>query len=206
MRVSDAAAMIADTAEAEGLLLIHDQRLPSATALIAGGPISGSWWSHPLAGVIYSALASLDERFATCKLVAGKLTLVAPRLWAGLAAVGVAKLPWQVGRLLESDLDLLDLVEASPDPVLLDQPELRACGRRLEARLLVAVVEVHTDAGHHLRGLEAWSSWLQQRDVEQPLPEPAVAMDDFERVLGRWGAAPAVLPWPSRTRHAEPDG
>ena len=199
MRVSDAAAMIAGSAEAEGLLLIHDQRLPSATALIAGEPISGSWWSHPLAGVIYSALASLDERFATCKLVARKLTLVAPRLWAGLAAVGGAKLPWQVERLSDADLGLLDLVEASPDPVLLDRPELRACGRRLEARLLVAVEEVHTDAGHHLRGLEAWSRWLHKRDVVQPLPDPTVAMDDFEHVLDRWGAALDALPWPSRT-------
>lgn len=56
MRFSDAVAVITEKVEAEGLLLVHDQRLPSVTALICAEPVFGSWWSHPLANVIYNAL------------------------------------------------------------------------------------------------------------------------------------------------------
>lgn len=200
MRGSDAAEMVAEAVEAEGLMLVHDQRLPSVTTLIAGEPVGGSWWSHPLAGVIYRALVSLDERFATCKLVARKLTLVAPRYWAGLAAIGVARSPWQVDRLSESDLGLLDQVEARSEPLLLDQPALRARGRRLEARLLVAARDIHTDAGHHLKGLQAWSGWLRDRGVVRPLQDLAMAMEDFERIVDSWGAQRDSLPWPAHPR------
>ncbi len=75
-------AAITEAVESEGLLLVHDQRLPSVTALVAGEPVRGSWWAHPLGNVLYNALGELDDRFATRKLVADKLTLVAPRLWA----------------------------------------------------------------------------------------------------------------------------
>ena len=198
MRVSDAVAVITETVEAEGLLLVHDQRLPSVTALIAGEPVLGSWSSHPLANVIYNALGALDDRFALCKLIAGKLTLVAPRLWPDLAAVGESKRDWQLDRLSPAEVGLLDRVESSSVPVVLDQPEMRSPRRRLEKRLLAAGHEVHTDAGHHLRALLAWTVWTEEHGVaDRSLPNPETAMVRFEQIARHWDPARPLLPWPA---------
>lgn len=79
MDVSEAALAIAEAIDVDGLLLVHDQRLPAATSVVADEPVMGSWWSHPLANVIYDALEELEDRYAMVKLVAGKQTLIAPR-------------------------------------------------------------------------------------------------------------------------------
>jgi hypothetical protein len=196
MDVARAAALVTELVDTEGLALVHDQRLPSATAAIAGEPIAGSWWSHQLANVIYGALESLDDRFATCKLVARKLTLVAPRLWPDLAAIGSAGLDWQCDGLSPAELDLLARASSAAGAVPLDQPGLRAAGRRLEERLLVAAHDVHTDAGHHLKVVQSWSHWQHQRAVEGPLPDTGEAMARIERIVHRWQAGRRVLPWP----------
>jgi hypothetical protein len=198
MRIADAAAMITETVEREGLLLVHDRMLPSVTALIAGEPVLGSWWSHPLANLMYNALGAVEDRVASCKLVNKKLTLVAPRLWAGLVSVGGSKQLWQLDGLSQTAMDLLDRVESSSLPVVLDLPEFRDAGRRLEERLLASGDEVHTDAGHHLKALVAWSLWMKGRGVNGPLPKPESAMARFEEIVRRWGSSPQLLPWPKR--------
>ena len=196
MQVGQAVAAITEAVESDGLLLVHDQRLPSVTALVAGGPIRGSWWAHPLGNVIYNALGELDDRFATCKLVAGKLTLVAPRLWADLVAIGAGRRRWQLDGLAEADLALLDRVASAADPILLDRPELRAAGKRLEEKLLVNSEGVHTEDGHHLKALTSWEAWAGDRRVMGPLPDPDVAAASFEAIVEGWepGTA-ALLPW-----------
>ena len=45
----------------EGILLQHDQVLPSASAIVAGEPVRGSWWAHPMAHPIYDALNALED-------------------------------------------------------------------------------------------------------------------------------------------------
>src|SRR4051794_3170550 len=92
------AQQLLDALDEQGVLLEHDKVLPSATATIAGKPIAGSWWSHPLANPIYNALEELDEagRMLRLKLVAGKVTLVARRLWPDLLAVVMERADWQV--------------------------------------------------------------------------------------------------------------
>ena len=196
MRVEEAVTVITEAVELEGLLLVHDQRLPSVTALIAGEPVRGSWWAHPLSNVIYNALGELDDRFATCKLVAGKLTLVAPRLWANLVAVGAGRRRWQLDALSGADLALLDRVASAADPILLDRPELRAAGKRLEEKLLVTSEGVHTADGHHLKALTSWEAWASDRRVIGPLPDPDVAAASFEAIVEGWEAGTAaLLPW-----------
>ncbi len=198
MRVSEAASLIAEAVEAEGLLLVHDQMLPSATALIAGEPILGSWWSHPLANLIYNALGVIEDRYATCKLIRHKLTLVAPRLWPDLASIGESKLAWQLDGLSTFELALLDRIESASNPVPLDRPELRSAGRRLEERLLAPGEEIHTEAGHHLKALLTWRAWMESRGVEEttpPRPEPAMAR--FEQIVEEWRPGRHLLPWPA---------
>lgn len=198
MRVADAATMIIESVETEGLLLVHDKVLPSVTALIAGAPVRGSWWSHPLANLMYTALGAVEGQVATCKLVGKKLTLVAPRLWPGLGSVGGSKQAWQLDGLPQAAMDLLDRVESSSLPVVLDLPEFRAAGRLLEERLLASGDEVHTDAGHHLKALVSWSRWMKDRGVSSPLPKPESAMTRFEEIVERWAPNRQLLPWPGR--------
>ncbi len=196
MDVSEAAAIIADAVEANGLLLVHDQRLPSATALIAGEPVMGSWWSHPEANTIYNALGALEDRYVTVKLVAGKQTLLAPRLWPDLIAIGSARQRWQLDGLSEDDLALLDQIASATHPVLLHHPDLRAAGKRLERRLLVVGDEVHTDAGRHLRALASWPAWAREHGVAEPTPAPRAAMARFESIVEQWGpGSVSLLPW-----------
>ena len=85
---------------------------------------------------------------------------------------------------------------SAADPILLDRPELRAAGKRLEENLLVNSEGVHTEDGHHLKALTAWEAWAGDRRVMGPLPDPDVAAAGFEAIVERWepGTA-ALLPW-----------
>ena len=69
-----------------GLLLESDARLPSVVALVAGGPLRGSWWGHPLGGVIFDLSSWLAARPAVLvtRLVSGKVTYVHRSLWSAL--------------------------------------------------------------------------------------------------------------------------
>jgi hypothetical protein len=72
-----------------GLLLLQDKQLPSVATIFAGGPISGSWWSHPRSHEMFWCLATLEEVAVVTRLVKGKVTYVHRRLWPALAAAGV---------------------------------------------------------------------------------------------------------------------
>lgn len=158
-----------------GLLLEHDKVLPSATALIAGAAISGSWWGHPQGHQIYAALNQLAEGSGRlcAKLVDGKRTYVHPRLYPAFFAL----LEAQRAELLEScsqgARELWKLVERS-GPLRLDRIDLgrprerTAWGRELEARVLVSSVSEHTAAGKHEKRVESWSRWRSA--LRAPLP------------------------------------
>lgn len=193
--VTAATSRVAAAVEGEGLLLVHDRVLPSMTRLIAGEPVAGSWWAHPLANLMYTVLGELEERFAICKVVASKLTLVAPDLWPHLAAIGESHSHWQMAGLSLAEHHLLTRTEASTTPILLDTPQLREAGRALEERLLAPAAEVHTDSGRHLKALMSWRSWRRERGVEGELPAPETAMARLEAIADGWGAGRSALPW-----------
>jgi len=48
------AAAVLRELERHGVLLETDARLPSLVALVAGGPVRGSWWGHPLGHTIFA--------------------------------------------------------------------------------------------------------------------------------------------------------
>lgn len=60
--------------------------VPSLAQAVAGGPIRGSWWSHPKAQEIFVAcnLLSNHADVLTCRLVDGKVTFVHRRLWPAI--------------------------------------------------------------------------------------------------------------------------
>jgi xanthosine utilization system XapX-like protein len=193
--VDATATAIADAVDRHGILLVHDQVLPSVTALVTGAPVSGSWWSHPMANTIYGALGTIDDEVATVKLVNGKQTLVARRLWPDLVAVGAARDPWQTTGLDDEARALLADVESGPGPLTVDKARRRAA-EVLERRLLVYVTDIHTEQGHHVKGYEGWQHWARGRHVT-PTADRRRARQVFEDIAaaltgGRIGAR---LPW-----------
>ena len=63
--------------------------VPSLAVAIAGGPISGSWWSHPRSHEIFEITRTIrgSEDVLVCRLVKGKVTFVHRRLWPALVRV-----------------------------------------------------------------------------------------------------------------------
>ena len=53
---------------------------------IAGAPIRGSWWGHPLGHAIFAATRAVreSEDVLVCRLVRGRVTYVHRRLWPAL--------------------------------------------------------------------------------------------------------------------------
>jgi hypothetical protein len=60
--------------------------VPNLAEAVAGGPIRGSWWSHPKGSEIFRALGAVDDApdVLCFKLVGGKVTFVHQRLWPAL--------------------------------------------------------------------------------------------------------------------------
>lgn len=56
---------------------------PSLAARIAGGPIHGSWWGHPMSHEIFALIQNVHESKAAvvCTLARGKITYIHRRLW-----------------------------------------------------------------------------------------------------------------------------
>ena len=56
---------------------------PSLAVQIVGGPIRGSWWSHPKGNEIYALIQKIHKSKAVliCTLANGKITYIHRRLW-----------------------------------------------------------------------------------------------------------------------------
>lgn len=63
--------------------------IPNVAELIAGEPISGSWWAHPDSHEIFAKINELADSpdVVRLRLVNGKITLVHRRVWPALARV-----------------------------------------------------------------------------------------------------------------------
>jgi hypothetical protein len=79
-----------------GLLVEHGVLLesargpiPNVAELVAGEPITGSWWSHPASHAIFGVINELANSpdVVRLRLVNGKVTLVHRRVWPALVRV-----------------------------------------------------------------------------------------------------------------------
>lgn len=194
--------------ERRRLLLIADAGLPSIAAIVAGSPVAGSWWSHPLANDIYDVCQWLEDQpeVARVKLLAGKVTFVHRSLFASIAAVGSAREPWQTGSLSPAAKRLLARCEAR-GVLRLDELARRTreaaqsrakAALELEGRLLVRTDDVHTATGAHVRRLWSWAAW---RTSLEPVPDVIsaaagrAALEDAATGLGRVTGRRPLLPW-----------
>ncbi len=59
---------------------------PSLVATIAGSPIKGSWWSHPMGKDIFQVTRAVraSPHVLVCRLLSGKVTFVHERVWPAL--------------------------------------------------------------------------------------------------------------------------
>ncbi|MGH9323781.1 MAG: AlkZ-related protein [Vicinamibacteria bacterium] len=183
--------------EKRGVLLVTDAALPSVTGLVAGEPVSGSWWSHARAHEIYAVLTSLEEEEGVLlvKLVSKKETFVHRALWPQLLAVATAKEDWQTKALSARARAILEKVEAYGAMRLdeigrgFDRKALSRAARELEERLLAHGSQVHTEKGAHAKVLYSWPERAKNLNVQFKGIDVAAARGAFEeRTTGR-------LPW-----------
>ena len=186
----DALRRVEGELERLGLLLLHDKRLPSVSLIVAGEPVSGSWWSHRAGGDIFRASGAIDDRedVVSAKLVLGKVTFVHRRLWPALVGIATSGEPWQKKKLSSSARALWGRVEEDGHV----EGGTPAAARELEQRLLVASRQIHSERGHHVRVLESWKNFAS-RTGTKPL-EPAAARALLEEAAQRLGPG-ARLPW-----------
>jgi hypothetical protein len=178
-----------------GLLLLQDPSFPSLVALIAGGAVKGSWWSHSKGSEIFHTAGALSDHpeVMTTKLISDKVTFVHRRLWPPLMAIGRAREPWQVSELTAAARSLLGRVDR--------EGHVRASGlpaRQLEKKLLVASSEVHTESGAHAIELMTWSAFAKQSRSNLPQISVVTAREKLSSLLvemnGKFGCN-GTLPW-----------
>jgi hypothetical protein len=183
--------------ERSGLLLKQDKQLPSVVTLLAGEPLSSSWWSHPQSRLMFRVLSELSDHpdVLVTKLLLAKDTFVHRSLWPAFLTVVSAREPWQVAGLPAPARRLLTRTDSAAAPI-------RSTGtatRELVARLLVHATEIHTAEGHHEIAVQSWSTWRAQAAVA-PLESVDEARGVLEGASLRLGAPPEALPWLARQR------
>jgi len=88
--------------EEQGVVLVSARGpVPRLTEVIAGGPIEGSWWSHPQSKQIFNVLEAVTEsdEVLVCRLIEGKITLVHRRLWPALVRLAGRLRPAQAAKV-----------------------------------------------------------------------------------------------------------
>lgn len=183
-----------------GLLLHAGGEFPSITTVICGEPISGSWWSHPKANLVYWVMEELDDsgEVTRAKLINGKVTEIHRSLWPALVSIGSARERWQTAGL--TDLARALLRKASTGPFRVDEYRQRKftqkpgdAVRLLEKRLLLYTHEIHTDSGKHTKVLNSWQAWWElNRPQRATLPSGADAKSQFESAVTGYRVK---LPW-----------
>ena len=195
-----------------GLMLETDRAFPSLVALIAGGPVKGTWWAHPLANEIYMTgmrLMDLPE-VIFIRLLSGKMTYVHRRLWPVLYAIASAREPWQLASLPPTAKSMLRKLDRRMS-LRMDEcrssrsaKELGADARLLETRMLAFGDDVHTDSGAHVKRIETWESWAKRVGFSiNNIPSTEKARHELEQIvsnLNQTHAAAATLPWQTPTR------
>lgn len=176
-----------------GLLLMSDARLPNVASLVAGEPISGSWWSHARAHDVYNELGRLADHkdVIFTKLVSGKVTLVHRKLWLDLVAIATAQEDWQLRDLSAAAKHLWHLVRregaAQSDhiswPKRLQSVKTGKAIRELETRLLIHTEEFHSQSGSHAKAVETWQHWANRVGFEIDSKSVAISKNVFETLV-----------------------
>jgi hypothetical protein len=193
--------------EANGFLLESDPKLPSVCSLITGAPLRGSWWSHPLAQIIFEVNEQLEDHadILIAKLISRKVTFVHRKLWSELATIGSARERWQLTGLPAATKSFLKQVESAGtlttgETIWPQKTEVKLgdAARDLEKRLLVVGTQFHSESGAHEKRLETWDHWMKRKKFKPTRISIGAAKDSLEQTVGRLNeefGASATLPW-----------
>ena len=195
--------------ERHGLLMQSDAKLPSVVALVVGKPVRGSWWGHPKGDAIHILNTQLREHpdVIATHLVCRKITYVHRRLWPELFGVATSKEKWQLDGLSRDCRTVFRRVEKhgfirSDDEALLptlSSGERRTVIRKLEERLLVHCVEVHTERGTHAKAMQTWARCRRQKQFRRKALAASDARIRLATLVKLWSGGlytNALLPWP----------
>ena len=186
-------AQILDELKDHGILLTTDPKLPSVCAMVAGGPVRGSWWAHPRSHAMFRVLTELAAHpdVLVAKLVSGKDTFIHRALWPAVLAIGTSQEKWQMQGLDAKSRALLKEVEK--------KGEIEASGKsalRLEQALLVHGEQEHTDAGSHAKILMSWERWAKRARMKKgDLREAKASLEKNVEYLNRRYGGRGRLPW-----------
>ena len=77
--------------------------IPNVAELIAGEPISGSWWAHPASHAIFAAINAVaaSPDVVRLRLVNGKVTLVHRRIWPSVVRLSAIIPPERLASIEE---------------------------------------------------------------------------------------------------------
>ena len=173
-----------------------------------GGPVRGSWWSHPGGNAVYHLGEMLEDHpeVVIVALVLHKATLVHRRHWNDLMSAASRQDSWQLTGLSPTGRALLQEVDRRRELRLDDVPPLplplkRSIGdvaRDLERRLLVLGRNIHSDTGQHVKVLTSWRKWAADRGLRFRLLTAAEGRRNLEaavRTLVADRPRKRVLPW-----------
>ncbi len=190
-----------------GLMLESDPKLPSVCTLITGEALKGSWWSHPMAQIIFQVNEKLADHsdVIITKLVSKKVTFVHRKLWPDLFTIGFARETWQMDKLTAPAKKLLKIVDTD-GPIRTDQlvkvERPGEAARELELRVLVHSEQFHTESGKHAKRLQTWEHWAERAGVKTSLTVDQAKKKLEERVqkLNEEFDGSGSLPWQIKRR------
>ncbi|MDQ3473883.1 MAG: hypothetical protein M3447_09115 [Acidobacteriota bacterium] len=175
--------------------------------MITGSPLRGSWWSHPLAQIIFQVNELLEDHddVLIAKLVSRKVTFVHRKLWSELATIGSARERWQLSGLPAATTSLLKQLDSASALTTAEtvwpqksKMKLGDVARDLEKRLLVVGTQFHSESGAHEKRLETWDHWMKQKKFKPVKISLETAKNRLElklRSLNEEFGASATLPW-----------
>ena len=190
-----------------GFLLESDPQLPSVCSLINGGPSKSSWWSHPMAQVIFTVNEELEDHqdVLITKLVTGKVTFVHRSLWPELNAIGTSREDWQMNKLSDPARLLLQSIDERGSvmtnelsPLGPGKVRVGDVARELEKSLLIIAAQIHTPSGAHAKVLETWAHWAERIGFKSAKVIVSAAKKAWEERLLKLNQefdAAAKLPW-----------
>ena len=195
------------TIKTSGFLLESDPKLPSVCSLITGSALRRSWWSHPLAQIIFQVNELLEDHddILIVKLVSRKVTFVHRILWSELVTIGSARERWQLGGLPAASKSVLKQVDAAGALATAEivwpqksKIKLGDAARDLEKRLLIVGTQFHSESGAHEKRLETWNHWMKRRKFKPAKISIEAAKSRLElklRSLNEQFEASATFPW-----------
>jgi hypothetical protein len=190
-----------------GFLIESDPKLISVCSLIVDEPMRGSWWSHPLAQVIFQVNEQLEDHndVLMTKLISGKVTFVHRKLWSELITIARAREDWQMKNLSPPVKTLLGQIDSAGSLTTAEavwprqsKMKLGDAARELEKRLLIVGTQFHSESGAHQKLLETWEHWLQRMKFRPDKISSTAAKNTLEMKLKKLNdryTANATLPW-----------